>query len=157
MEIAKQDQERRCDNNEKIRRGIPKTSERQEGRTLLQNLVTLRTSESPVFLGEVSLYATSLQRGNRRNRAHERHVDMQMHQEQAAIRGKGREGTGLVVGRKTARGSSSAITDGSRIGLHLVDEYARGSPAWAAWRNRVATGASFLPTGTVLRSNDKRQ
>ncbi|CAK4015735.1 hypothetical protein DOTSEDRAFT_47817 [Lecanosticta acicola] len=40
--------------------------------------------------------------------------------------------------RETSRYAAASKTGGSsRLGLHLVDEYARGSPAWTAWRARV--------------------
>ncbi|EME39227.1 hypothetical protein DOTSEDRAFT_47817 [Dothistroma septosporum NZE10] len=33
--------------------------------------------------------------------------------------------------------AASKAGGSSRLGLHLIDEYARGHPAWAAWRARV--------------------
>ncbi|KAF2168839.1 hypothetical protein M409DRAFT_20854 [Zasmidium cellare ATCC 36951] len=33
--------------------------------------------------------------------------------------------------------AASKAGGSSRLGLHLIDEYARGSPAWAAWRDRI--------------------
>ncbi|KAK4499846.1 hypothetical protein PRZ48_008032 [Zasmidium cellare] len=34
--------------------------------------------------------------------------------------------------------AASKAGGSSRLGLHLIDEYARGSPAWAAWRDRMS-------------------
>ncbi|KXT00077.1 hypothetical protein AC578_5804 [Pseudocercospora eumusae] len=59
--------------------------------------------------------------------------------------------------RDTSLYAAASRTGGSlRVGLHLIDEYARGSPAWAAWRNRVASGVQQPPPNMVLRSNDQR-
>ncbi|KAK3702381.1 hypothetical protein LTR37_014955 [Vermiconidia calcicola] len=43
--------------------------------------------------------------------------------------------------------AASEAGGSSRLGLHLIDNYARGSPAWAAWKARFAPVSGPIPTG----------
>ncbi|KXS99940.1 hypothetical protein AC579_6233 [Pseudocercospora musae] len=58
--------------------------------------------------------------------------------------------------RETSLHAAASRTGGSsRVGLRLIDEYARGSPAWAAWRNRVAPEAQLPRPNMVVRSDEQ--
>ena len=39
-----------------------------------------------------------------------------------------------------------------RLGLHLIDQYARGSPAWAAWRQRFTPFIRSIPSQETQQS-----
>ncbi|EME80318.1 uncharacterized protein MYCFIDRAFT_198579 [Pseudocercospora fijiensis CIRAD86] len=59
--------------------------------------------------------------------------------------------------RETSPHAAASRTGGSsRVGLQLIDEYARGSPAWAAWRDRVGLGEQRPPPDAIPRSNEQR-
>ncbi|KAK3048316.1 hypothetical protein LTR09_010309 [Extremus antarcticus] len=53
--------------------------------------------------------------------------------------------------RETSTYAAASKAGGSsRIGLHLIDNYARGSPAWAQWRLRAAPVVPSQPGPPVL-------
>ncbi|KAK3700012.1 hypothetical protein LTR37_016172 [Vermiconidia calcicola] len=43
--------------------------------------------------------------------------------------------------------AASKAGGSSRLGLHLIDNYARGSPAWAAWKAHFAPLTGPIPSG----------
>ena len=79
--IANTVQERRCDNNERIKKDRLRTSDKRVDRILLLSQVMLTISGNQVFLGAASLCVTSSQEAGRKSKARERHHSMLQHRD----------------------------------------------------------------------------
>lgn len=144
----------RFDNNGRSRSAIQKINGAQLVLTARQTPMT-STKARMVCLGEVSPFAILSQQAATRNKARERPRSMLRHRRQEEVRGKIR---GEWVDLKTVQNKADLI---NRLGLHLIDNYARGSPAWAAWRARFnpllyMAQAAQVPSHSQVQNTNQR-
>ena len=137
-------QETRFDNCGRMRSAMQKTNNVLEAPIALLHQ-TISTQARTVFLGAASHFDMLSRLGAIKNRPRVRLLSTQRHPRPAEVRGK-------IAGECISNETQTEANEESRLGLHLIDNYARGSPAWNAWRARFIPFVQTAEAQQIQRS-----